>query len=191
MWTRNKVVLSGATTTINDCFSYLIMRPDARLEDPRGGYWKTSTANTEFVRVCEVPMQQRLPLPCWNYESSTCSDLTQSIMMAFNVVLAWFISPRLFIFRCPEHNTPSRRCISDRPSFYLWWGSHLRRPLFVSPSRRSLPNKCRPTRLTRIMLPLSNAVPNVSSRGIAEVRLLSHPPAPREGRVKCRDVRKF
>jgi len=173
MWTRNKVALSGVTTITNDYFSSLVMQPDTAgrgpTMDPRGGHRKTSTTNTELVRVCEVPMQQRLPFPpCWYYETSTGSGVTQST--GFYVVLAWFISPRLFIFRSPEPYTPSRRCISDRPSFCLLWGSHLRRPFLVSPSRRSLPNKYRAIRLTPIMLPLLNVVPTVSSRGNAEVR---------------------
>lgn len=58
----------------------------------------------ELDRVCEVPMQQRLLfLPCWKYETS---DVTQSI--GFYMVLAWFISLRLFISRSPEpRTTPS------------------------------------------------------------------------------------
>ena len=88
--------------------------------------------------------------------------------------LPWFISLRLFILRSPEPYTHSRRCISDRPSFYLLWGSHLRRHSLVSPSRRSIPNKYRAIRLTRIMLPPLNVVPTVSCRGIVEVRFLPH-----------------
>ena len=166
----------GQSSTLWGDHNYerLLLVPD----HPRGGHRKTSTTNMELDRVCEVPMQQRLPfLPCWKYETS---DVTQSI--GFYMVMAWFISHRLFIFRFPEPYTPSRRCISDRPSFCLLWGSHLRRPFLVSPSRRSLPNNYRAIRLTHIMLPLLNAVPTVSSRGIAEVRFLPHPSPPeREG----------
>ena len=70
--TRDKVVRPGAITTIRRP----LLVPDHAAR--RYGSWalvvvieKMSIVNMEPVRICEVPMQQRLPFPlCWNNETS-------------------------------------------------------------------------------------------------------------------------
>ena len=72
MCTRDKVVHPGAITTIRRP----LLVPDHAAR--RYGSWalvvvieKMSIVNMEPVRICEVPMQQRLPFPpCWNNETS-------------------------------------------------------------------------------------------------------------------------